>query len=66
MVGVIDDNYSVYTDTLNQSGTSFVNLEYTDIHTHIVGESIVITDKSIIRNLDRLVVTSYPPCIIPC
>lgn len=46
MVGVIDDNYSIYTDILNQTGTSFVNLEYTDIHTHVVGESIVINDKS--------------------
>jgi hypothetical protein len=46
MVGVIDDNYSIFNDTLNQSGTSFVNLEYTDIKSHIVGESIVINDKS--------------------
>jgi hypothetical protein len=46
MVGIIDDSYSIFTDTLNQSGTSFVNLEYTDIHSHIIGESIVINDKS--------------------
>ncbi len=46
MVGIIDDNYSIFTDTLNQSGTSFVNLEYTDIKSHIVGQSIVINDKS--------------------
>lgn len=46
MVGVIDDNYSIFTDTINQSGTSFTGLEYTDIHSHIVGESIVINDKS--------------------
>jgi hypothetical protein len=46
MVGVIDDNYSIFTDTTNQSGTTFVNLEYTDIHSHVVGESIVINDKS--------------------
>lgn len=46
MVGVIDDNYSIFTDTSNQSGTTFVNLEYTDIHSHVVGESIVINDKS--------------------
>lgn len=46
MVGVIDDNYSIFTDTLNQYGTSFVGLEYTDIHSHVVGESIVINDKS--------------------
>jgi len=46
MVGIIDDSYSIFTDTLNQSSTSFVNLEYTDIHSHVVGESIVINDKS--------------------
>ena len=46
MVGVIDDNYSIFTDTTNQSGTTFVNLEYTDIHSHVVGESLVINDKS--------------------
>jgi hypothetical protein len=46
MVGVIDDNYSIFTDTINQSGSSFTGLEYTDIHSHIVGESIVINDKS--------------------
>jgi hypothetical protein len=46
MVAVIDDNYSFFTDTINQSGRSFVGLEYTDIKTHIIGESIVINDKS--------------------
>ena len=46
MVGVIDDNYSVFNDVFNQSGTSFTGLEYTDIHSHIVGESLVINDKS--------------------
>jgi len=46
MIGIIDDNYSFFNDTLNQSGTSFTGLEYTDIHSYIVGESIVIKDKS--------------------
>jgi len=46
MVGVIDDSYSIFTDTTNQSGTTFVNLNYTDIHSHVVGESLVINDKS--------------------
>jgi len=46
MVAVIDDSYSIFTDVLNQSGTSFVGLEYTDIHSHVVGSSIVINDKS--------------------
>ena len=47
MVGVIDDNYSVFNDVFNQSGTSFTGLEYTDIHSHIIGESLVINDKSL-------------------
>lgn len=46
MVAVIDDTYTWFTDVLNQTGTSFVNLEYTDIRTHVVGESIVIFDRS--------------------
>ena len=46
MVAVIDDTYTWFTDVLNQTGTSFVNLEYTDIKTHVVGESIVVYDKS--------------------
>jgi hypothetical protein len=46
MVGVMDDNYSFFNDSINQSGTSFINLQYTDIKTHIVGESIVIFDSN--------------------
>ena len=46
MVAVIDDNYSFFTDTTNQSGLSFVGLEIGDIHTYVVNESIVIKDKS--------------------
>lgn len=46
MVAVLDDTYTWFTDILNQTGTSFVNLEYTDIKTHVVGESIVIYDRS--------------------
>ena len=46
MVAVIDDTYTWFTDVLNQTGTSFVNLEFTDIKTHVVGESIVVFDKS--------------------
>lgn len=44
MVGVIDNTYSFFNDTVNQSGTSFTGLSYTDIETYIVGESIVIND----------------------
>lgn len=47
MVAVVDDQYSIFTDVVNQSGTSFTGLEYTDIHTYIVGESIVINDKNV-------------------
>jgi hypothetical protein len=47
MIGIIDDNYSFFNDTVNQSGTSFTGLEYTDIASYIVGESIVINDKSL-------------------
>jgi hypothetical protein len=46
MVAVIDDNYSFFSDTLNQTGTSFTGLSYTDIKSHVVGESIVINDKN--------------------
>ena len=50
MVGIIDDSYSIFTDTLNQSGTTFTGLECNsennDIHSHVVGQSIVINDKS--------------------
>lgn len=44
MVAVIDDTYSFFTDILNQTGTSFTGLSYTDIQSYIVGESIVIND----------------------
>jgi hypothetical protein len=46
MVAVIDDNYSFFNDNINQTATSFTDLEYVDIHTHVPGESIVINDKS--------------------
>lgn len=46
MVAIIDDQYSIFTDTLNQSATSFTGLEYTDIKSYVVGESIVFYDKS--------------------
>jgi hypothetical protein len=46
MIGVIDDETSFFNDTLNQSGTSFVNLEWSDIKTHILGESIKVLDSN--------------------
>jgi hypothetical protein len=45
MVGVIDDTYTFFNDSVNQSSTSFVGLNWTDIQTHIVGESFKINDK---------------------
>ena len=45
MVGVIDDSYTFFNDSINQSSTSFTNLEWSDIKTHIQGESIKIMDK---------------------
>ncbi|HPZ23979.1 MAG TPA: hypothetical protein PLC25_03980, partial [Bacilli bacterium] len=44
MVAVLDDTYSFFPDIVNQSGTSFTGLSYTDISSYIVGESIVIKD----------------------
>lgn len=45
MVANIDDSYSFFNDTINQSGTTFTGLEWTDIKSHIIGESIKIMDK---------------------
>ena len=46
MIAVIDDTNTYFNDFVNQNGTSFTGLEYTDIQTHIVGESIVVYDKN--------------------
>lgn len=46
MVAVIDDNYSFFNDDVNQNSTSFTGLEYTDIKSFVVGESIAIYDKN--------------------
>jgi hypothetical protein len=46
MVAVIDDNYEFFNDNVNQSATTFTGLEVGDIKTHVIGESIVIYDKS--------------------
>jgi hypothetical protein len=45
MIGVIDDENSFFNDTLNQSGTTFVNLEWSDIKPYILGESIKVVDN---------------------
>jgi hypothetical protein len=46
MIGVIDDTYNFFSDIVNQTGTTFFGLEYSDIKTHIIGETIVIFDKN--------------------
>jgi hypothetical protein len=46
MVAVIDDVYTYFNDIINQSGMSFTGLELMDIHSYVVGESIVINDKT--------------------
>jgi len=45
MVAVLDDSYNFFTDTVNQSGTSFVNLRWTDLKSYVVGESIKFLDS---------------------
>lgn len=44
MVAVIDEEYSFFNDTVNQSATTFTGLSYTDIASYVVGQSIVIND----------------------
>ena len=46
MIAVIDDTNTYFNDFVNQGGTSFTGLEYTDIQSHVVGESIVLYDKN--------------------
>jgi hypothetical protein len=47
MVAVLDDSYNYFTDVTNQSGTSFVNLKYTDVKSYVVGESIMFLDTQL-------------------
>lgn len=46
IVANIDDTYNFFNDVINQSGTSFVNLELGSIATYVTGESIVINDSN--------------------
>ena len=46
IVANIDDTYNFFNDVINQSGTSFVNLELASIATYVAGESIVINDSN--------------------
>jgi hypothetical protein len=46
LVGNLDDAYNYFGDTINQSGTTFTNLVYTDIKKHVIGESFKIVDAN--------------------
>lgn len=46
VVSNIDDTYNFFNDVVNQSGTSFVNLEINSFKTYVAGESIVIVDSN--------------------
>ncbi len=46
LVAVIDDNYSIFTDSTGQTGTSFTGLTFDDIISFVVNESIVINDTN--------------------
>lgn len=46
MVANIDDTYNFFNDVINQSGTSFVNLELANIGTYVEGETIVVKDAN--------------------
>jgi hypothetical protein len=50
MVAVLDDTYTFFNDFVNQTATTFTGLEYTDIQSFVVGQSIVVYDKSTPKN----------------
>jgi hypothetical protein len=50
IAAVVDDEYSFYSDTVNQLGLSFTNLTLDNIETHIPDDSIVIWDSNIPRS----------------
>ncbi len=50
MVAVLDDTYSFFNDYVNQTATTFTGLEYTDIQSYVIGQSIVVYDKSSPKN----------------
>jgi hypothetical protein len=64
MVANLDDTYNYFGDVINQSGTTFTNLVYTDIKKHIIGESFKIVDSNgkaliyvIISNIESIQIT---------
>jgi hypothetical protein len=46
MIASIDETYTFFPDTVNQTATTFTDLLYTNIGSLIVGESIVIRDSN--------------------
>lgn len=46
LVAVLDDEYSYFTDTTGQTGTSFTGLKSDDIISFVVGESMVVNDTN--------------------
>ena len=50
IAAVVDDEYSFYSDTVNQLGLSFTSLTLDNIETHIPDDSIVIWDSNIPRS----------------
>jgi hypothetical protein len=50
MIAVLDDNYSFFNDIVNQNATTFTGLEYGDIQSYVVGQSIVVYDKNTPKN----------------
>lgn len=50
MVAVIDEEYSFFSNTLDNNGASFDNISLDGIETHVVNESIVIYNSATPRN----------------
>lgn len=50
MIAIIDENYSFFNDIVNQNATTFTGLEYFDIQSYVVGQSIVVYDKNTPKN----------------
>ncbi len=44
MVGSIDDTYTFFPDTVNQSATTFIDLSWEDIKTYVLDESFMVVD----------------------
>ena len=45
MTAVVDDQVSIFTDTINQIGTMFTGLTFSNVVTYVTNESIYVTDS---------------------